>query len=97
MKNDIVGIITQISKKIIQKELNAEILEKIIKKTIFLLEKKENINVILSEKYARLFLEIQNKKLGEFMKKFSKILIMILSSSAVSILMRISERSASWR
>ncbi len=65
LKNDIAGIISTVSKKVIQKEIDPLVLEKIIKKTIFLLEKKENINVILSEKYARLFLEIQNKTLGE--------------------------------
>ena len=70
MKNDIIGIISRVSKKVIQKELDFETLENVIKKTIFLLEKKENINVILSEKYANLFLEIQNKSLGED-KEFS--------------------------
>ena len=70
LKNDIIGIISRVSKKVIQKELDFETLENVIKKTIFLLEKKENINVILSEKYANLFLEIQNKSLGED-KEFS--------------------------
>ena len=65
LKKDIAEIISNVSRKIIHKEINPEVLESIVKKTILLLEKKEGINVIVSEKYAKLFLELQNKKLGE--------------------------------
>ena len=62
---DILDIIENISKKILLKEINSITLEKIIKNTISLFEKKENINIILSEKYARLLFEIQNKSLNQ--------------------------------
>lgn len=68
LKGDIIEIIENISNKILYKELNRETLEKIINKTISLLEKKEDINVILSKKYAQTLLEVQNKALGEDME-----------------------------
>lgn len=62
---DILDLIINISKKILLKELDAQTLDKIIKNAISLLEKKENINIILSEKYAKILYELQQKKLGE--------------------------------
>ncbi len=62
---DILDIIIAISKKILLKEIDGAILENIIKKTISMLEKKEEVNIILSENYARLLLELQNKSLNE--------------------------------
>jgi len=61
---DILDIIGEISKKILLREVNSETLDKIIQKTIAMLEKKENINIILSTKYASLLLELQNKALN---------------------------------
>ena len=62
---DILEIITNISKKILYKELNASILDKIIKETVSKLEKKENVTIIVSEKYAKLLFELQKKSLGD--------------------------------
>ena len=62
---DIFEIITNISKKILYKELNAQILDEIIKKTISNLEKKEDVTIIVSEKYAKLLFELQNKSLDK--------------------------------
>ena len=62
---DILDIIQNISKRILIKELDGLALEKIIQKTVTLFEKKENINIILSEKYARLLFEYQKKSLGD--------------------------------
>ncbi len=61
--NDILDVILNISKKILLKEVDGEIIKNIIEKTVTLLEKKENINIILSEKYARLLYEFQKKSL----------------------------------
>ena len=58
---DILDIILNISKKVLLKEVDGKSLEKIIQKTILLFEKKENITIILSEKYARLLFEFQKK------------------------------------
>ena len=63
--NDILGIITAISRKILFKEIDGEVLEKIIKNSISLLENKDNINIILSEKYAKILYEFQKKSLNE--------------------------------
>ena len=60
---DILGIIVNISKKILEKEVDSQAIEKIIKKTIGLLEKKENATIILSEKYAKILFKVQNKSL----------------------------------
>ena len=65
---DILDIITNISKKVLLKEIDGEALEKIIQKTISLFEKKENINIILSEKYAKLLFEHQKKSLVDGME-----------------------------
>lgn len=62
---DILDLIINISKKILLKELDFNTLDKIIKNTISLLEKKENINIILSEKYARILFEHQKESLSE--------------------------------
>lgn len=62
---DIFDIITNISKKILSSEPDAKNLETIIQKTISLLEKKENINIILSEKYAKVLFGLQNKNLDD--------------------------------
>ncbi len=62
---DIFDIIVNISKKIILQEPDAKTLEKIIKNTINLLEKKENINIILSEKYAKILFELQKNALAD--------------------------------
>ena len=62
---DILNLIINISKKILLKELDAKTLDKIIKNAISMLEKKENITIILSEKYAKILYELQQKSLGE--------------------------------
>lgn len=62
---DIFDIISNISKKIILQEPDANTLDKIIKNTVNLLEKKENISIILSEKYAKLLFELQQNKLAD--------------------------------
>ena len=62
---DILDLIINISRKILLKELDFNALDKIIKSTISLLEKKENINIILSEKYARILYEHQKGSLSE--------------------------------
>lgn len=61
---DIFDIITNISKKILTEEPDKKTLEKIIKNTISLLEKKENVNIILSQKYAQILFEIQKKEIN---------------------------------
>ncbi len=60
---EILNIVQNISKAVIMKELDSESLEKIIKKTITAFDKKENITIILSEKYAKLLYEIQKREL----------------------------------
>ena len=62
---DILDIITNITRKILLKELDVKTIENIIQSTISLLEKKENVTIILSEKYARMLFELQKKSLGE--------------------------------
>ena len=62
---DILDIVINISRKILHKQIDAEVLGKIIKSTISLFEKKEDINIILSEKYARLLFEIQKKSINK--------------------------------
>lgn len=62
---DIFDIIAGISKKILLKEPEASTLEEIIRSTIALFEKKENIKIILSEKYARILFELQKHSLGD--------------------------------
>ena len=62
---DILDLILNISKKVLLSEVNAIILDKIIKNAITLLEKKENINIIVSEKYAKLLFEHQKKSLDD--------------------------------
>jgi len=59
---EILNIIQNISKNILLKELDSDSLDKIIKKTISLFEKKEKIVIIVSEKYARLLYELQKKE-----------------------------------
>ncbi|MBR2069259.1 MAG: hypothetical protein IJ877_05800 [Candidatus Gastranaerophilales bacterium] len=60
---EILNIIENISRNVLLQELNAEMLEKIIKNTIVHFDKKENITIILSEKYAKLLYELQKKNL----------------------------------
>ena len=62
---DIIDIITNISKKILLKEVSAESIDKIITNTISLLEKKEDISIIVSEKYAKLLYGLNTNTLGE--------------------------------
>ncbi|MBQ4646988.1 MAG: hypothetical protein IJB79_06540 [Candidatus Gastranaerophilales bacterium] len=62
---DIIDIILNISKKILLKEVDAKVIDKIIKNTVSLLEKKENVNVILSEKYAKILFEFQKESLAD--------------------------------
>ena len=62
---DILDIIINISKKILQKNVDSATIEKIILNTISLLEKKDDINIILSEKYAKLLFDLQNNSLAE--------------------------------
>ncbi len=63
LSNEILSIINNISKKVLLKELDGKTLEKIIKQTVSKLEKKENITVTLSEKYAKLLYEVQKQQL----------------------------------
>ncbi len=65
VSRDIIDIIINISKKILLKEINAETIDKIITNTISLLEKKEDINIIVSEKYAKLLYDLRNNTLGD--------------------------------
>ena len=60
---EILNIIENISKKVLLKELDKESLNNIIKNTISLFDKKENITIILSEKYAHLLFELQQKEM----------------------------------
>ncbi len=62
---DILDLVINISRKILLKEIDFAVLDKIIKSTISLLEKKENISIILSEKYAKLLYEHQKKSLAQ--------------------------------
>ena len=62
---DIINLISLISKKVILKEINGEILSQIVNKTIEYFEKKENITIILSQKYAKMLYEFQNKNLED--------------------------------
>ena len=62
---DMLDLILNITKKVLLKELDAQTIEKIIKNAISLLEKKENISIILSEKYARLLFEYQKQSLAD--------------------------------
>jgi len=62
---DILDITMNIARKILHQNLDAKMLDSIIKSTIALFEKKENINILLSEKYARLLYELQKKSLTE--------------------------------
>ena len=59
---EILNIIQNISNCVLLKELDPETLEKIIKNTITLFDKKENITIVLSEKYAKLLFELQQKQ-----------------------------------
>lgn len=61
---DMLDLIINISKKILLKELNGETIDKIIKRAISLFEKKENITIILSQKYAKVLFEYQKKSLS---------------------------------
>jgi len=61
---DIFDIIANISRKILTVEPDSKILDRIIKNTITLLEKKENINIILSQKYAKALFELQKKEIN---------------------------------
>jgi len=60
---EILNIIQNISKAVLLKEIDAQVLAKIIKNTITLFDKKENITIIVSEKYAKLLYELQKKEL----------------------------------
>ena len=59
---EILNIIQNISKTVLLKEIDGEVLDKIIKKTISMFDKKEDIVIILSEKYAKLLYEFQKKE-----------------------------------
>lgn len=62
---DILNIIINISRKILLKEVDSRTIEEIIKKTTALLEDREEVNIILSEKYAKLLYDLQNNSLTE--------------------------------
>ena len=62
---DILDLVVNITKKILHKELDFNSIDKIIKSTIALLEKKENVTIILSEKYAKLLYEHQKNALDD--------------------------------
>ena len=61
---DILDLVLNIVRKVLLKETEAQTLEKIIKTAISLLEKKENVNILLSEKYARILYEHQKESLN---------------------------------
>ena len=79
--NDIISVVNTISKKIIFKIIDADILEKIILSTVSLFEDKENIKVILSENYAKILSELNKDKFENidivFNKEFDKDTIII--------------------
>lgn len=60
---DMLNLISEISKAVILKEIDGEILSKIINKTIQYFEKKEDITIILSEEYAKMLYQFQKKNL----------------------------------
>ena len=62
---DIMDIVINIANKVLHKEIDANSLDRIIKSTILLFEKKEKINIILSEKYAKMLFELQKKSLNQ--------------------------------
>lgn len=62
---DILDIILNITKKVLLKEIDAKTIDKIIKNAISLLEKKENITIILSLKYAKMLYELQKESLND--------------------------------
>ena len=62
---EILDIILAISKKILSKEIDGEVLKTIIENTVSLLENKENVNIILSEKYAKILYEYQKRSLNK--------------------------------
>jgi len=62
--SDILGLILNISKKILLKELDGKTIENILKTTISMLEKKENVSIHLSEKYAKLLFEYQKHSMA---------------------------------
>ncbi len=64
LNNDVLELVNNICGKILLKEIDPKTLDDIIKKTIHLLDDKENINIILSEKYAKLLFELQKKSLN---------------------------------
>lgn len=59
---EILNIIENISKTVLLKEVDSQTLDKIIKNTITFFDKKENITIVLSEKYAKLLYELQKKE-----------------------------------
>lgn len=59
---EILNIIENISKVVLLKEVDSQTLDKIIKNTISFFDKKENITIVLSEKYAKLLYELQKKE-----------------------------------
>lgn len=61
---DILDLIINIAKKVLLAELDGNKIDKIIKNAISLFEKKENITIILSQKYAKLLYEFQKKSLN---------------------------------
>ena len=62
---DILNLIFNITKKILFKEIDAVCIDNIIKNTITMFDKKENINIIVSEKYAKMLFELQKKSLAD--------------------------------
>ena len=58
---DMLNLVQALSKSIILSELNGEILDKVIKKTIEYFEQKEDITIVLSKKYAQMLFEFQKK------------------------------------
>jgi len=62
---EILNIIENISRKVLLKEVDAQTLDNIIKNTVTLFNEKENIKIILSEKYAKLLYEIQKHELDK--------------------------------
>lgn len=60
---DIIKIIKSISNRVLLEEIDGKRLSLIIDNTIALFEEKEEINIVLSEKYAKLLYEFQKKSL----------------------------------
>ena len=64
-KDEIINLVLMIAKKISLESVNAKAVATLVSKSLSLLTDKENIELILSEKYAKLINEVLNGSLGE--------------------------------